>query len=47
MSRRQIFQSGAMPLSTIAAPIDYAFGTMSLKYGSLGIKSFYITSGLK
>lgn len=32
------FKWGRMPLSTMMNDIRYAFGTLALKYGSLGIK---------
>jgi len=35
------FQGGSMPLSAISKDIKYAFDTISLKYGSLGLKVYF------
>jgi len=43
MASYQVFKEGGVPLSTIAANVKYAFGTISLKYGSLGLKVFVVT----
>jgi small subunit ribosomal protein S3 len=40
MASYQVYKQGCMPLSTIKHNIKYAFGTVSLKYGSLGLKVF-------
>lgn len=40
MASHYRFQAGRMPLTTISKNILYQFGTVSLKYGSLGVKVY-------
>lgn len=40
MASTLFFRKGKMPLSTIHQQISYAFGTLSLKYGALGLKIY-------
>lgn len=40
MASSMNFQAGRMPLSSIEHKVDYASGTVALKYGALGIKVY-------
>lgn len=42
MASYQKYNKGSVPLSTISKNIKYAFGTISLKYGSLGLKVYLL-----
>lgn len=43
MSRREVFNSGQMPLSTFRSKIDYAYVTASTTFGIIGIKVWIYT----
>jgi len=40
MASSMVFHAGRMPLSSINHNVDYAAGTIALKYGALGIKVY-------
>lgn len=44
MASRANYQRGEMPLTFIKKNILYSFGTISLKYGALGVKVFLVRS---
>jgi len=42
MASQQRYHQGRIPLSSISEKVQYAFGTISLKYGSLGLKVYLL-----
>jgi ribosomal protein S3 len=42
MASYQKYTKGSVPLSTLSKNVAYAFGTISLKYGSLGLKVYLL-----